>query len=107
MWDIFPACEEKDEDALDLEAWRAWRARGEGEFLAGTLGEFLTGVAAVFVLSCAERVRAALRVDDLGVCGVTELDKEEAEEGGRCWEVVEDAVVVFINFVGRVGEAFL
>lgn len=105
MLDIFPAdVEAKEEEAVDLLICWRWRlARGDGESLEGVMGEPLRGVDPVFVLSCAERVSAAFRADDLGVLGVAELDAD----GGRGKFFVVDVFVVFMSFVGRVGEPFL
>jgi hypothetical protein len=102
MWDMLPTCE--DEELAYFEAFREWRARGEGESLEGVIGEFLTGVEPVIVLSLAERVSADFRVEPLGVRGVKELDKEEAEEEGLTTDDAADAVAVFKTFAGRVGD---
>jgi hypothetical protein len=108
MRDISVTLEDENEEELadaDFKLLREWRASGDGESLDGVRGDSLIGVEPVLVLSCVERVSAVLRADGpFGVSGVPELDDED---GGRGRFFCADVVVVFISFVGRVGEPFL
>lgn len=71
-----------DDDAFELAGLRPkreWRARGDGEFLDGVIGEPLSGVPLVADLSLADRVSAVFSAEALGVRGVP----EDAEDDGR------------------------
>lgn len=100
--------EENEDEDVDFGTLRWRRARGDGESsLDGVKGESLSGVVAAFDLSCAERVSADLRADGpLGVIGEAELE-DNVCGGGRCIFLDVALFVVFISFVGRVGEPFL
>lgn len=100
--------EENEDESLDFEPLRRCRARGEGDSsLGGVRGESLSGVDPVFVLSCCDRVSADLRADGpLGVTGEAEPEEDDCG-GGRGKFLDVEVFVVFISFVGRVGEPFL
>ena len=65
------------------------------------------GLVPVMVLSLAERARAALRVDPLGVRGVNEFEIEDAEDEGRAAGCRTGRGFVFKTLAGRGGEDLL